>query len=710
MMRRVDWRAIAIVSALVLPVCFFIPLQIFLNNIIEFSVSFAPLFLLFLLVSSGLIAVLYLAAGKLSSHIFLASVTFLSAVAFIESRIFFGLARHGPFDGNLIDWEPLSTLSYVELTVILAIAILIAVFRHRQELFYSISLFILLFHGIGFLHATITKLDVIQQSAGSDEGGSPYFSDFYRLSRERNVIHIVPDGTQGALMYEILASDFDRYSEVFDGFTFFSRATGRYPRTFASIAFFMTGRGPDPETDFVPSLPFTREYNRTLLNEHSLVNTLAAHDFKAFGYQVNNRYCVGRYTACAAGDIFHGRTINSRKAAHTGRTGLDLLDISLFQVTPVLIRRYIHNDERWFLSQLLTRTRTYSAIFDLFLENMTTDERPGSYNYFHVAGGHGPVLFGENCNYVGTRKQNYENIRAQVTCSLLQLERLVQKLKQLGIYDETMIILHSDHGSPQLTASLNSVGGRVILPHVSGLANPAILVKLPKMRGPLRFSRAPVSIGDVPATINGAFGLDGEFPGIPMFSLNETSERERVFLWYDLEQGGPAENDLEALPKVVRYRIRGDLFSREGWILPSPSHLEEAPAALTMDHPRFSRFALGFSKLENHSRPARWVEGALARAYLSFPTEGRAQLVFDTYTTPKITGQSMEVSVNNLIVAKLDEQDLAGSKRHVITLPHDLPRRKVNVIEFAMGKAAKIGSDSRLLSVIFIHVGLEPLE
>ena len=710
MIRRLDWRVIAIVSAFVSQVFFFAPLHIFLNNITEFSVSFAHLCFLFLLASSGSIAVLYFAAGKLYSQTFLAAVTFLSVVAFIESKILFGLARHRPFDGTFIEWEALSTLSNIEIAVILGLAILIVVFRQRQEMFYSVSLFILLFHGIGFLQATITRFDTIRQSAGTVQDLSPYFSDFYRLSRQRNVIHIVPDNTPGALMYEIMASDFDRYSEVFDGFTLFTRAAGRYPRSFASTSFFMTGRGPDPGTSFVPSLPFTDKYIWTTLNEHSIVNTLALHDFKTFAYQWRGSYCGGLYTACTAGEVFHGETISLGKATHTGRIGLYLLDIALFQAAPVVIRRHIHNDERWFLSQLVTTTRTYSPIFDLFLDNVTTDERPGSYNYFHVAGGHSPIQFAENCAYVGTQEENYDNIRAQVTCTLLQLERLVQKLKQLGIYDGTMIIMHSDHGNPWLTPSLRSVGDAVILPRVSGGANPAILVKPRQMHGPLRFSRAPVSIGDVPATINDAFGLDGQFPGIPMFSLNETSRRERVFLWYEIESGDPFEAALEALPKVVRYRIHGDLFSREAWILPSPSQLEEAPAALTMDHPRFSHFALGFSTLWDQERPKRWVEGALARAYLSFPTEGRAQLVFDTYIPPWITGQSMEVSVNNLIVAKLDEQDLAGSKRHVTPLPHDLPRRKVNVIEFAMGKAAKFGSDNRLLSVIFAYVGLEPLE
>ena len=317
-------------------------------------------------------------------------------MAFIESKILFGLARHRPFDGTLIDWEALSSLSNIEIVSILGLALLVVVFRRRQELFYSVSLFILLFHGTGFLHATITKFDMIRQSAGTVEDLSPYFSDFYRLSRERNVIHIVPDNTPGALMYEILASDFDRYSEVFDGFTLFTRATGRYPHTFASISFFMTGLAPDPGRDFVASLPFTRKYIWTTLNEHSIVNTLALDDFRTFAYQSRGSSCVGRYTACMAGDVFRGRTISSDKATHTGRIGLDLLDIALFQVTPVLIRRYIHNDERWFLSRLVTTTRTYSAIFDLFLENMTTDERPASYNYFHVAGGHSPILFAEN--------------------------------------------------------------------------------------------------------------------------------------------------------------------------------------------------------------------------------------------------------------------------------------------------------------------------
>ena len=710
MIRRVDWRAIAIVSAFVLQVCFFTPLQIFLNNVIEFSANFAQLLLLFLLVSSGLIAVLYLAAGKLSSQIFLAAVTFLSVVAFIESRIFFGLAGHQPFDGNLIDWEPLSALSYIELAAILALALLFAVFRRRQELFYSVSLFILLFHGFGFLHATITRWDGIQQSVGSDEGGSPYFSDYFHLSKERNVIHIVADAAQGVLVHEILTSDLDRYSEVFDGFTLFSHAAGRYPSTFPSVSYYMTGRAPDPAQDFVPSQPYTWDYIHTTLREHSIVNTLAENNFKAFGFQYgSDLYCDGMYTACTSGRIFDGLPVHSGRTANTAKTAVELLDVALFQVAPLAIRPHIYNDEQWFLRRLAYKTRTYSGILDQFLEKMTTDNRPGSYNYFHHPGGHPPIQFDENCNFVETRKSNYENTRAPVTCFLSQLESLVQKLHQLDIYDETLIIVHGDHGLPWLPPSLPfpSQVGTVIPDYRIASANLAMLIKPLRTRGPLKISAAPVSIGDVPATINDAFSLPGEFPGIPVFHLGEESDRERQYFSYDLRS---RVSLYQALPNLQRYRIRGDLFNQHNWVLPDLSDIGESPSALTMDLEDFRSFAVGFTELENSSQPMRWVVGNHARVHLSFPTEGRAQLVFDTYVPPTITEQSVEVSINGKSLAKLDEQELAGSRRHVISLPDDLPRKNVNTIEFTMGKTVRIGSDSRELSVVFTYVGLEPLE
>lgn len=704
---KFDWRTVAIVSAFVLQVFFFAPLQIFLNNTTEFSVKFSQLVLVLLVFSFALVTILYLLASKLSKQIFLAVVTFLSVAAFLESRIFFSLAEHRPFTGQLIDWTKFSALSAAELTAIGAVAILTAIFRRRRKVLYSVALFILFFYGLGFVYTTYSKFEAIQRSQRSAREVSPYFRDFYRLSEKGNVIQIVADDTQGALVHEILTSDLGRYSQVFDGFTLFSHAAGRYRRTYGSVCFYMTGRAPDPGTDVVASLPFTHEYIRTTLKEYSIVNTLAENGFKTFGFQANGLWCQGAYTACTVGRIFDGLPVKAARPANTAKVLLSLLDITLFQATPIALRRHIYDDAQWFLTRLVAKTRTHSGILDLFMENLTTDSRSGSYNYFHVAGGHEPAQFDENCNYVGTRKPNYENTKAQVACTLLQLERLIKKLKKLGIYDKTIIIVHGDHGNPWLPPSMPSQAGKLIAGHLMGTANPVMFVKPLNSRGPLRFSRAPVSIGDVPATINDAFGLDGQFPGVPMFSLSETAERERVYVWHGDQWDVFGE---QAMPMATPYRIRGDLFSEHNWILPHPAHLEEAPSALPMDHENFPSFTQGFSVLEHHKGPVRWVEGTLARVYLSFPTDDKAQLVFHTYVPRWMHGQSVQVSINGKVIAQLGEKDLAGSLTHVIPLPDDIPRKKVNVIEFRMGKAFKREPDVRHLSVLFAYVGLEPLK
>ena len=90
-----------------------------------------------------------------------------------------------------------------------------------------------------------------------------------------------------------------------------------------------------------------------------------------------------------------------------------------------------------------------------------------------------------------------------------------------------------------------------------------MLVKPLRTRGPLKFPTAPVSIGDVPATINDAFKLHGEFPGIPMFHLDERAKRERQYFSHEFLSRVAL---LQVLPKMQRYRIRGNLFNEYDWM------------------------------------------------------------------------------------------------------------------------------------------------
>ena len=199
---RIDRGAAALVSAFVMPVFFFAPLRVFLNNTADFTVGLSHVLLALLLVSTTLLAVFYV-AGTLWPRVLLPAVTFLSIVAFLEFTIFLDLARHAPFDGRPIDWAPLGTLANFELIVMTVVGLLVVVFRRHSEIWRSVSLSILLFHLLGLGHAVFTRPAALPQHQSNFQNKA-YFADFYHLSRQRNVIHIVPDQTQGAMVYDIV--------------------------------------------------------------------------------------------------------------------------------------------------------------------------------------------------------------------------------------------------------------------------------------------------------------------------------------------------------------------------------------------------------------------------------------------------------------------------------------------------------------------------
>ena len=693
------WREGVIVCGFVLPVFLFAPLRVFLHNTADFNIGLAYLLAGLALISAILSAVLY-AAGRLWPGV-ISLAAFLGIVAFLESTIFLSLARHRPFDGQPIDWSQWRTLSAVELGVAAALGLLVVAWRRRQQLWHTVALGILLFHGLTLGYAVVSRRAPLR--AHSVNRVDAYLhSGFHRLSRQRNVIHVVLDTTQGAMVYDIVQEDRERYSKAFDGFTLFTQAMGKYPSTYPSVPFYMSGLSPDPERDFTVAQPFTWDYVRQTLKERSIVGALAGSGYRTFGYQQGALYCTGPYDACAAGGVFDGVALET-----DGRTSaiLHLLDVALFQSTPVVVRRRVYNDGDWMLKGSRRKPRTYSAVMDTFLERVSADAEAPTYNYFHLAGGHGPVQFDQRCGYVGVQASSYANQRRQVACGLVQIERLIASLRRLGVYDETMIVVNGDHGTPGLPPSLASATGTVVSPYMIGTASALLMVKPLGARAPLALSDAPASIGDIPATLDDALGLSGEFPGVSLLRI-DGAPRERHYLLYD---DAERVTGLQALPNLRRYRVRGSLFDESAWVRPVLSGPGEVPSALWMDDQHFERHATGFTALEMHSKPARWVLGTRARVRLSRPADGPTRFVLECFVPPPITtGQTITVSVNGTVVARLDQKALEEKRRHAVPIPRAVSRRGVNTIDLEMGRAEPWGTHSRPVSTVVAYLGLEP--
>ena len=698
---RIDWRLAALAAAFVLQIVFFAPLRVFLRNPTDFALG--PLHALAgtATMAAVLVVLCYLPARRWP-RLAVPLLALLAIVAWMESTIFLGLAGHRPFDGQPIDWSHWRVLSMVELAAAAIVGLAVVLWRRRTELWHGIAVAILLFHSLGLAYAAYEGRRGLYRHVTTAIGA--YYEGFYRLSTRRNILHLVVDTTQGAMVHDIVQSDPGRYARVLDGFTMFPQAMGRYRSTYPSVPYYMTGHGVEPERDIMTTQPFTADDVRNTLAEHSMLKALAGAGFDRYGYHVSALYCADAWTACTAGMIFDGRSL---QADSPGAILLHLVDIALFQTTPLVLRERVYNDGGWLLKGAQGGGRTYSAILDLFLERMTTDSPADAYRYFHLAGGHGPVQFDETCTYIGVQQSTYANQRRQVICSLAQIERLIEALKQRGVYDQTMIVVHGDHGTPGLPASLSAETGEKLPSFLIGPASVLLLVKPMHARGPMRVSEAQATIGDLPATIASALSIDADFPGTPLFAL-DGADRERQYMLYDTADYVTV---LQALPNLRRYRVRGNLFDEDSWTRPRTGDGGGTPTALWMDDERFERYATGFGKLEVQDKAARWALGRRVEMKLAFPGPGPAQLAFETYVPPgAIPGQSMTASINGTTIGRLDAEALSRSRRHEMPIPDGVRRDAANTVVFEMSTAVHVtaGGDDRWLSAVFAYVGIEP--
>lgn len=688
----------AIVAALVLPVCFAGPLRVFLRNASDFPVPASTVAGAALLVSAVAFVPLYLAA-RLWPRVMVPLLAWLAIVAFAESSIFLALAGHRPFDGQPIEWATWRTLSIVELATAAAVALAVFWWRGRLRVWHSVAVAILAWSAIGLGAAAWDRREVFRSHAGSLSHA--YFDQFHRLSPTRNVIHVVADTMQGSLVRDIIQSDAGRYEMLLDGFTLFADAMGHYPSTFASVPYYMTGRAPAGPDGDVPSVPFTWDYVRQTLADHSVVGALAARGYRTFGYQVSPLYCSGKYSACQAGPVFDGRALEESGRYASLR---QIADVALFQTSPLVLRQRIYDNGDWFLAGGRRRPRAYSGILDVFLERISNDASAPTYNYFHLAGGHGPLRFDEACNYIGVQPLTPANQRRQVTCALRQVERLLHALRELGVYDQTMIVVHGDHGTPEMPHQTTGAARAMVPAYVIGSASTMLLVKPIGARGRMRVSQAPAAIGDIPATLSDALGLGVEFPGVSLLRL-DTSPRTREFVFYEQWERVAS---MQALRNPRRYVVGPGVLDERNWTRATTAAASGTPSRLWMDDPRFEQFATGFGALEVQERPARWITNTVARVRLASAPKSAAQVVIECFVPEVIRGQSATIAVNGTVVGRLDAAALSQSASHAFPIPRSVLKQPEHVVEVRMGKIFRPRADSRSLAMVVAYVGIEP--
>jgi hypothetical protein len=186
------------------------------------------------------------------------------------------------------------------------------------------------------------------------------------------------------------------------------------------------------------------------------------------------------------------------------------------------------------------------AFLQQFTETMSVGRERPIYKLLHVGVPHRPLVVDEQCRFTGLVPFSREPYLAQTRCAIRLVAEFLDRARDLGIYDSSLIIVSSDHGTslPPLgfsgaSDSLSPVAGPSTspLPHIVGTAKALMLIKRPNRSGPITVSEAPTAHIDLPATILDVLGLvDDASSEISMFRRDPAKPRTRAFGMYNPQQ------------------------------------------------------------------------------------------------------------------------------------------------------------------------------
>lgn len=546
---------------------------------------------------------------------------------------------YGAFNGEQALFRSYGWLFYAEwLTYLLLLALLLYLLLRLRKM----PLWLPLLPLVSFLLLLLPLL--VSPPAGSVEQDDSRDIDpsVFAFSSIGNLIHLLPDGLQGDVVRETLEKN-PKLAARFEGFTLYTNHLGLYQSTAPALYTILTGE------------PFDLEKGHEATRvQNELANKSYQKALFDRGYQLDY-VPIGSYVCPEYVSSCYPRPFNDMKARGYFRHHTDhvvyslrlLADLSLFRLAPMFLKEKIHDDGHWFLADTTMDGSSPwpDPVLREWLERMTiVDDRP-VYKWYHFIGGHIPPHWDADCGYLREARKDRESYTAQTYCILNEIAHLLERLKERGIYDQTAIIISSDHGhniAPDDLVAPPLNGG--LYPGMLGSGRPTLLVKRKNDRTALVFSTAPTSLIDVAPTALSLAGLASDQPDVSAFTAVE--RRERYFTPFSIPElwsGDP-------IP-FVRYRVDGPVNDGSEWLLTGIQPFAPAPGAYArVNYNTAYGFMLGaVLNPKQADSEAAWISGRQLGFLLNLPASANPRALQLTLNLPGwIDHQDFTLSVNGM--------------------------------------------------------------
>ena len=289
--------------------------------------------------------------------------------------------------------------------------------------------------------------------ASAEQSSLLHKSDFGHLSKVRNILVLSFDGIPGPTLTQMF-SDENADTSTLRDFTYFTNVHSQSPATVASIIGEVYGVQDykaiaDTENELVRKL----NENETSLNSYRS----ALDDFQKHHYDTGG---TGEAGIGSPGDTFPNTYLVENSFSriftrHFYKTKIPLLVEKVLykpNATYRMEETEAHKGPKWDRKNVRLIDQ-----YDDIVESMTAEGNSDlTVRFYHSRFSHFPIDFDETCRYKSDSRawfeanQNENGLKNQTRCVLKKIDKLISKLREIGAYDNSLIVIKSDHGEPYL--------------------------------------------------------------------------------------------------------------------------------------------------------------------------------------------------------------------------------------------------------------------
>ena len=520
--QKKDWLPGVLMAAAISFLLFlYAPVDLYCSNIDEFWFDFDVLLRMAVMmfgISLVTLTLLYLLAAWIHPYLYrigLAVGLAVLLITYVQGNFLVG--NLPVLDGTSISWEDYSALqteSVILCIVVLTIVVLLFLLLKKQ-LFGKACMYISACLSLMLLVTAITEVfgsDALEPKLKLQISTKNEFV----MSGEQNFVIFMLDAADSREFSYLLEQD-PEYRDIFADFTYYENTVGAYSCTRYAVPYILSGKWYECDTSF-------EEYMEDLYNTSPLIKELE-----------NRNYRIGLYEPdlhAQNNDVLRFDNIFEAEFKVKSYLGMARQELKLvaYRYAPYWLKKYCVLKQAAFDEQLeagegsgeITASMENRVFLDhLNAGGITVDDTENSFKFIHLEGAHSPYVYDAEVNIIDESQGTYaQNMEASVTLA----ERYLSALKKSGTYDNTAIIVMSDHGFNRDIDNADMGDNPFMRP--CGL----LLIKgVGETHDTMQISEAPVSYEDLQEAYRRL--LDGAWSDA-VFDCREGEHRDRRYLWY----------------------------------------------------------------------------------------------------------------------------------------------------------------------------------